>query len=128
MPALVGSLILVAMIRQGDAANTSPAYIIGYNLADFLSGGFIAISAFLGALGSFFSGSTTVSNLTFGLIQKVRGVCLIEYSHPQIATQCTSCMGGPCRPHAEGIGSVGTTGTLVLNMLWFTLKSVFHEG
>jgi hypothetical protein len=34
--------------------------------------GFLAISALLGAIGSFFSGSTTVSNLTFGEIQEVR--------------------------------------------------------
>lgn len=72
VPALVGSLILVALIRQGESPTARPAYIIGYNLSDFLSDGFVAISAPLGSLGSFFSGSTTVSGLTFGPIQKVR--------------------------------------------------------
>jgi lactate permease len=61
--------VLVQLIRVG--AGGSPAYIIGYYLSAWLSQGFLAISAFLGALGSFFSGSTTVSNLTFGDIQKV---------------------------------------------------------
>lgn len=59
------------LIRVGAAG--SPAYIIGYFLSSWLAQGFLAISAFLGALGSFFSGSTTVSNLTFGDIQKVCG-------------------------------------------------------
>merc|ERR1712113_1262779 len=36
-----------------------------------MGGGWIAIAAFVGALGSFFSGSTTISNLTFGSIQKI---------------------------------------------------------
>lgn len=71
-PALLGSLVLVALIRKAETANASPAYIIGYLLSDFLAEGFLAISALLGALGSFFSGSTTVSNLTFGVIQQVR--------------------------------------------------------
>lgn len=68
--ATMGALVLVQLIRTGAAG--SPAYIIGYYLSSWLSQGFLAISAFLGALGSFFSGSTTVSNLTFGDIQKVR--------------------------------------------------------
>jgi L-lactate permease len=67
--ALMGALVLVQlMINSGKAA---PANIIGVVLSDALKGGFIAISAFLGALGSFFSGSTTVSNLTFGAIQLI---------------------------------------------------------
>jgi L-lactate permease len=65
----LGALALVQLIRQGEAG--SPAYIIGFYLSKWLGQGFLAISAFLGALGSFFSGSTTVSNLTFGDIQKV---------------------------------------------------------
>lgn len=67
--ATLGALALVQLIRQGEAG--SPAYIIGFYLSKWLGQGFLAISAFLGALGSFFSGSTTVSNLTFGDIQKV---------------------------------------------------------
>lgn len=68
----MGSLVLVAMIRKGQTPVASPAYIIGANVSDALRGGFIVLSAALGALGSFFSGSTTVSNLTFGRVQSVR--------------------------------------------------------
>jgi len=31
--------------------------------------GWVALTVFLGALGAFFAGSTTVSNLTFGSVQ-----------------------------------------------------------
>jgi L-lactate permease len=67
--ALLGALVLVQlMIRTGKE---SPAYILGSNLASWLQEGFVVISPLLGALGSFFSGSTTVSNLTFGEIQSI---------------------------------------------------------
>jgi L-lactate permease len=67
--ALAGALVLVQlMIESGES---SPAYIIGSNLADWFKQGFIVISPLLGALGSFFSGSTTVSNLTFGNVQQI---------------------------------------------------------
>lgn len=83
MPALLGSLVLVALIRKGDTTTSSPAYILGYNLAEGLSSGFLAISALLGSLGSFFSGSTTVSNLTFGVVQQAR--------LPASLTACRAC-------------------------------------
>jgi len=51
--ATLGALVLVQLIRQGEAG--SPAYIIGFYLSKWLAQGFLAISAFLGALGSFFS-------------------------------------------------------------------------
>eukprot|EP00538_Stauroneis_constricta_P013100 CAMPEP_0119571544 /NCGR_PEP_ID=MMETSP1352-20130426/44175_1 /TAXON_ID=265584 /ORGANISM="Stauroneis constricta, Strain CCMP1120" /LENGTH=574 /DNA_ID=CAMNT_0007621225 /DNA_START=16 /DNA_END=1740 /DNA_ORIENTATION=- len=67
--ALLGALVLVQlMIRSGTAA---PAFIIGSNLADWFKEGFVIICPLIGALGSFFSGSTTVSNLTFGGIQLI---------------------------------------------------------
>ena len=67
--ALLGALTLVQlMIRVGDEA---PATILGTILSDWFKQGFIVISPLLGALGSFFSGSTTVSNLTFGSIQTI---------------------------------------------------------
>ncbi|KAF8068175.1 hypothetical protein HT031_001861 [Scenedesmus sp. PABB004] len=69
--ATLGALVLVQLIRVGGAA--SPAYYIGFYLATWLGKGFLAIAAFLGALGSFFSGSTTVSNLTFGGISAIAG-------------------------------------------------------
>jgi L-lactate permease len=68
----MGALVLVSLIRKGETSSTSPAVIIGSHVSDAFKGGFIAISASLGALGSFFSGSTTVSNLTFGRVQAVR--------------------------------------------------------
>ena len=67
--ALMGALVLVQLMITGD--NTAPANIIGTVLSDALGKGFIAISGLLGVLGSFFSGSTTVSNLTFGEIQRI---------------------------------------------------------
>jgi lactate permease len=70
----MGSLVLGALMYKAEAPGASPAYIIGANLSDFMAKGFIAISALLGALGSFFSGSVTVSNLTFGVVQQVRPV------------------------------------------------------
>lgn len=66
---MVGALILVQlMIRRGEQ---SPAYILGTVLSDWFQEGFVVVCPLLGALGSFFSGSTTVSNLTFGEIQNV---------------------------------------------------------
>ena len=51
--ALMGALVLVALIRNGG--NGSPAFIIGSVLADALKDGFIVISPLVGGLGSFFS-------------------------------------------------------------------------
>jgi L-lactate permease len=65
--ALFGALVLVQlMIRSGTAA---PAFVLGNILADWFQEAFIIICPLLGALGSFFSGSTAVTNLTFGRIQ-----------------------------------------------------------
>lgn len=67
--ALMGALSLVQlMIRSGPDA---PAEILGSILADWFQEVFVVICPLLGALGSFFSGSTTVSNLTFGNIQSI---------------------------------------------------------
>ena len=64
------------MLRKAPEQSDTPAYVIGYNLSDFMKEGFLVISALLGSLGSFFSGSTTVSNLTFGVVQQTaaRGI------------------------------------------------------
>lgn len=65
--ALMGALVFVNLMMLGD--EQSAVSLIGQHLAT-LSGqhwGFFA--PFLGALGSFFSGSATVSNLTFAGIQ-----------------------------------------------------------
>lgn len=69
--ALSGALMLVELLRTSDALKDAPAAIIGTRLSETLSHGFVVLSFPLGALGSFFSGSTTVSNLTFTQVQKV---------------------------------------------------------
>jgi lactate permease len=61
-------VLVQLMVESGES---SPAYIVGSILADWFKQGFVVISPLLGALGSFFSGSTTVSNLTFGEIQQI---------------------------------------------------------
>lgn len=63
---LMGSLAFVSLLRNGGDA--APAAIIGRRLASALSEGWIVFTPYIGALGSFFSGSTTVSNLTFGRV------------------------------------------------------------
>ena len=67
--ALMGALVMVELLINGGPA--SPASLIGVTLSGAFGGGWVAIAAFVGALGSFFSGSTTVSNLTFGEIQQI---------------------------------------------------------
>ena len=52
-----------------DERSDAPADIVGRNLSRWFGGWFVACVAPLAALGSFFSGSATVSNLTFGAIQ-----------------------------------------------------------
>ncbi|CAJ1946790.1 unnamed protein product [Cylindrotheca closterium] len=67
--ALFGALVLVQLLIRGGTS--SPAFVVGTILADWFQEGFVVITPLLGALGSFFSGSTTVSNLTFGDIQAI---------------------------------------------------------
>ena len=43
--------------------------LIGASFADFVGDNWVYCAALLGALGSFFSGSATISNLTFGGVQ-----------------------------------------------------------
>ncbi|MBT3349484.1 L-lactate permease [bacterium] len=64
--ALFGALILVKLILLGG---NSPAQILGDFFANLAGASWPIFAAGLGALGSFFSGSNTVSNLTFGGIQ-----------------------------------------------------------
>ena len=82
------------LIRVGGSG--SPAFIIGYYLSSWLAGGFLAISAFLGALGSFFSGSTTVSNLTFGDIQKIAAERIGVPVTGMLAVQVAGATAGNC--------------------------------
>jgi lactate permease len=65
--ALFGALIFVQLLKiDGERASTR---ILGDALAAGTGGLWIYFAGFLGALGSFFSGSNTISNLTFGPIQ-----------------------------------------------------------
>lgn len=65
--ALLGALVYVRLIMTGgDSATT---VLIGNALAESMGDSWKFFASYLGALGSFFSGSNTVSNLTFGGIQ-----------------------------------------------------------
>ncbi|MFN1582092.1 L-lactate permease [Vibrio rotiferianus] len=66
--ALVGALIMVKFMMMGDA--NSPIMTTGRALSDLLGTSWQFFASYLGALGAFFSGSATVSNLTFGGIQQ----------------------------------------------------------
>jgi lactate permease len=65
--ALFGALVFVQLLKiDGERAS---ARILGDALAAGAGDLWIYFAGFLGALGSFFSGSNTISNLTFGPIQ-----------------------------------------------------------
>lgn len=65
--ALLGALVMVKLLMM-DGANANTR-IIGNALAETVGEYWQYGAALLGALGSFFSGSATISNLTFGAIQ-----------------------------------------------------------
>jgi lactate permease len=65
--ALLGALVFVQILMAGG--EDSAAQIIGHSLAAATGDGWQYLAAYLGAVGAFFSGSNTVSNLTFGPIQ-----------------------------------------------------------
>lgn len=69
-PALLGAMVLSELISAGGAA--SPAFIIGFYLSKWMGRGYLAAAGFIGAIGSFISGSVMAGNMTFGAIQKVR--------------------------------------------------------
>ena len=65
--ALLGALVFVRLLMVG--AEKSAVMLIGHSLAAATGGWWQYLAAYLGALGSFFAGSCTISNLTFGPIQ-----------------------------------------------------------
>lgn len=65
--AFIGALVLVKLLTAGG--DQSAANTLGDGLAQAAGGAWQFTAVYLGALGSFFSGSNTVSNLTFGGIQ-----------------------------------------------------------
>ena len=65
--ALLGALVFVRLMMMGG--DRSAVTLIGNQLADLTGDSWTFFASYLGALGSFFSGSATISNLTFGSIQ-----------------------------------------------------------
>ncbi len=65
--ALLGALVLVGLLMVGE--ESSSVMIVGRALAAATGDSWQYFSAYLGAIGSFFAGSCTISNLTFGPIQ-----------------------------------------------------------
>ena len=65
--AFLGALVLVKLLMVGG--DRSAAAVLGQGLANLAGDGWQFAAVYLGALGSFFSGSSTVSNLTFGGMQ-----------------------------------------------------------
>jgi lactate permease len=79
------------MINGGSAA---PATIIGGTLSEAFKEGWIVVAALIGALGSFFSGSTTISNLTFGEIQEIAAETIGLDSTAMLALQAAGASAG----------------------------------
>jgi L-lactate permease len=90
--ALLGALSLVQLLVKIDTA--APAYILGTVLSDWFKEAFIIIVPLLGALGSFFSGSTTVSNLTFGIIQALAAESIGVSKTSMLALQAVGASAG----------------------------------
>jgi lactate permease len=65
--ALMGALVFVTLMMMGG--ENAPVAVIGSSLASYTGNIWPFVASFLGALGAFFSGSATISNLTFGGIQ-----------------------------------------------------------
>ncbi|MEG3766707.1 L-lactate permease [Alteromonas sp. 14N.309.X.WAT.G.H12] len=65
---LAAALVMVNLMMLG--AEQSPIFLIANAFATLTGDSWSLFAALLGALGSFFSGSATVSNLTFGGIQQ----------------------------------------------------------
>ena len=61
------ALIFVGLMMMGG--DDSPVAYLGRGLSAIFGGSWIAVAPLLGALGSFFSGSATISNLTFSPVQ-----------------------------------------------------------
>ncbi|MDO4879003.1 MAG: L-lactate permease [Neisseria sp.] len=66
--ALLGALVMVKFMLVGG--ENSMVATIGKEFAELAGQNWVYFSSYLGAIGAFFSGSNTVSNLTFGAIQQ----------------------------------------------------------
>jgi len=67
--ALSGALVFVKLLMVSGGGESACTIIIGQALANCTGRYWQYFASYLGALGAFFSGSNTVSNLTFGPIQ-----------------------------------------------------------
>lgn len=67
--ALLAALVFVKLLMLGTPENSANTILIGAALADTFGQQWQFFASYLGALGAFFSGSNTVSNLTFSGIQ-----------------------------------------------------------
>ena len=65
--ALLGALVFVRLLMVGG--EQSSVMLIGHSLSAATGQWWPYVAAYLGALGAFFAGSCTISNLTFGPIQ-----------------------------------------------------------
>jgi lactate permease len=68
MIALCGALVMVSLLMAGG--EESMVVLIGKGFAAFAGDHWQFVASLLGALGTFFAGSATISNLTFGAIQE----------------------------------------------------------
>jgi lactate permease len=127
--ALMGALVLVQLtIRTGSMA---PAFILGTVLADWFQEGFVIVSPLLGALGAFFSGSNTVSNLTFGEIQTIAAENVGTSSTAMLALQTVgaSAGNGICLNNiiaacaVVGMSGAGAEGKILLQTYKYVLAS-----
>lgn len=67
---LVGALVMVELMMENSGGMDSMTVIIGTSMADLTGASWQYFASLMGALGAFFAGSATVSNLTFGAIQQ----------------------------------------------------------
>jgi lactate permease len=67
--ALLGALVFVKLIMVGGVGEQSCTQIIGNAFASAVGDNWKYFASYLGAVGAFFAGSNTVSNMTFGGIQ-----------------------------------------------------------
>ncbi len=65
--ALVGAMIMVKLMMVGG--EDSMTQVIGKGLANATQQYWVSFASYLGALGAFFSGSNTISNVTIGAVQ-----------------------------------------------------------
>ncbi|MGF1785701.1 L-lactate permease [Photobacterium swingsii] len=87
--ALVGALIMVKLMMTGG--ENSPIMTTGQAFSDLMGTSWQYVGAYLGALGAFFSGSATVSNLTFGAIQQT---IALNVGLPQTTVLALQSVGG----------------------------------